>query len=151
MWTDHAAIGTAHQPLGLFARAFLAVALVISGCSSISQHIEPPPPSLTPTADAKKDARDQAITIALTAARGWGEPNPLATNMRREGQESFAKDLQARGEQVLPAGKGDLWIVDLTGSFTPRRLPPNGGTLKCNRIYVAIEAGTYDVISLGCE
>ncbi len=151
MYTHHPAIGTSYYRLGLFASALLALALVISGCSQISGRPEPPPLPLMATANAEKGARDHAIATALNAARGWGEQNPQVVNVRQEARRSFTEDLQARGEQVLLAGNGDLWIIDLSGAFTPDRMPPGGSVLMCHAMYVVIDAISYEVISVGCK
>ncbi len=128
----------------------MAVNITLSA-SVMGQAQSPLSPSSTPTADPQQDVKHQVIAIALTAARGWGEPNPQVTNVRHEGRENFTQDLQARGEQVLLAGSGDLWVVELSGAFTPSRLPPGGGVLKCHGMYVAVDANSHEVISAGCE
>lgn len=128
----------------------MAVHITLS--ASVKGQAQPPiSPSVTMMADPEQDAKQQVIAIALTAARGWGEPNPQVTNVRHEGRENFTQELQARGEQVPLAGSGDLWVVELSGAFTPDRMPPGGGALKCAAMYVAIDANSYEVISAGCE
>lgn len=51
---------------------------------------------------------------------------------------------------MLVTGTGDVLIVDLTGKFTPNRVPP-GVILQCDKMYVSIDSDTGDVINVGCR
>ena len=93
---------------------------------------------------------DQAIEIATRLGRAWGEPNPELVDVREQSRSDYSLQAAARGEQVLVAGTGNLWIVHLSGQFGPNRVP-RGFNVVCDAIYVTIDVATGDVISDGCQ
>src|SRR5574341_156537 len=94
--------------------------------------------------------QDQAVAIAIEVAQGWGDQNAQLVRVNRQVRGDFIKLLKARGDDVLIAGSGDVWIVDLSRKFTPSRVPPDV-SIQCNVIFVAIDADSGDIISVGCR
>ncbi len=93
---------------------------------------------------------DRAVSIARMVAPSWGEQNPRVTNVRKQLRRDFMQQVKAQGEDVLLAGKGDLWVVEMSGKFTPNRAP-RGIIVHCDSMFVVIEIDSGDVISVGCR
>jgi hypothetical protein len=94
--------------------------------------------------------QEQAVTIGLLSAQAWGEQSAQVTSIRKELRSEFTSQLKAQGDDVVMAGTGDVWIVDLNGKFTPNRGPFNH-TLQCDKMFVVVDTDTGEVISAGCR
>ncbi len=103
-----------------------------------------------PTAEAEESARQEAIRLALVVGQSWGERNPQVVGVRRESHEDFLKQMELDGETVVVAGTSDLWVVDLQGTFVPRRVLRDV-TWHCDAMFVAIQSANNEVIGAGCR
>lgn len=92
----------------------------------------------------------QAVNIAMTVTLSWGEQNAHLASVRKQLRDDFIRQLKAQGDDVLLAGTGDVWIVDLDGKFTPNRVP-DGIVLQCSAMFVVVDIDSGDVISVGCR
>ena len=121
--------------------------LVLAGSATNTQAQTPQPPEQAPVGPV---TQDQAIGIAVTGAQSWGEQNAHLVDVRKQSRNNFIEQLKAQGDDVLLAGNGDVWIVDLSGKFTPNRVEP-GTILQCSAMFIVIDIDSGDVISAGCR
>jgi len=121
--------------------------LVLAGSVATAQAQLSQLPEQAPTGPI---TRDQAIGIAMAGAQGWGEQNAHLVDVRKQSRNNFIGQLKAQGDDVLLAGTGDVWIVDLSGKFTPKRVEP-GTILQCSAMFLVIDIDSGDVISAGCR
>jgi len=134
-----------HKKFLLISLLFLAMGGAVA---SISAQGEPPPSgTLLPPGPI---TQAQAAAIGLVGAQAWGEQSAQVTSIHKQLRSEFVSQLKAQGDEVLVAGTGDVWIVDLSGKFTPNRGPFNH-TLQCDKMFVVVDADTGDVISAGCR
>jgi len=94
--------------------------------------------------------QEQAIDVAIHAAQSWHEPNPQIVTVRKQLRSDFINQLKAQGDDGLIAGTGDVWIVDLSGKFTPNRVRP-GTILQCDAIFVVVDIESGEMIGAGCR
>ena len=94
--------------------------------------------------------QEQAIQIALGAAQAWNEPNAQLLAGRKLSHSEYLEQLKAQGDEVLIAGTGDVWIVTLSGNFTPNRVRL-GAVVHCTEMSVVIDVESGDVLSVGCR
>ncbi len=127
----------------------MVLAIVLAGCAANAAR----PPFITPsnpTADAEANSRKEAIKAAIVVSQSWGEDHPQVLNVTKETHADFVQRMAARGETVAVAGTGDLWIVDLRGTFVPNRIPRDV-TWHCASMFVAIQGDNNEVIGAGCR
>ena len=122
----------------------LVGALAISAASiiALSHQIQPTPLDLV--------TQEQAAHIAFSIAQTWNDPNAQVLTGRKLSRSDYLNELKAQGEDVLVAGTGDVWIVNLRGNFTPHRVRL-GAVVKCTEMSVAIVVENGDVISVTCR
>lgn len=94
--------------------------------------------------------QEQAIAIAIGIAQSWHEPNAQVVTAVKQSRSEFVNQLKAQGDEVLIAGTGDVWTVNLSGKFTPNRVPP-GVVVQCSAMFVMVDIESGDVIGAGCR
>jgi hypothetical protein len=129
-------------------RPFLA-ALLATACGVAPEIAAPTLAS--PPAPAGPISQGEAIDIGLTGARSWGEPNAVVLSASKESRGSFEAQMNARGEYVNVAVSSVMWIVRMSGNFTPLHGPPGGAAIHCQTMFVVIVVDSGDIVSAGCE
>ena len=122
--------------------------LLVTSAGLDRQSIGIPPPTPRPVGPM---SQAEAIDSGLSIARIWGEPNAVVTSVSGGSSQEYAAQLQAQGEVVGVAASGELWMVRMSGHFTPDRGTPGGSPIHCQKMLVVIVVATGDVVSVGCE
>jgi len=112
------------------------------------QSIAIPPPTPRPVGPVSEA---EAIGIGLSIARIWGEPKAVVTSVSGASSKQYAAELGAQGETVGVAASGELWMVRMSGQFTPDRGTPGGAPIHCQKMLVVVVVATGDIPSVGCE
>lgn len=94
--------------------------------------------------------QEQAIAIAIGIARSWHEPNAQVDTWSKQSRNEFVNQLKIQEEDVLIAGTGDVWTINLKGKFTPNRVPL-GVVVQCSEMFVVVDIESGDVISADCR
>ena len=127
--------------------AALSAALVLAACGGATPLPSAVPPVPSPVGPI---SQAQALAMGLSIGRAWGEPSPLVIGAAQSSTSDWLAQLKAHGEYINMPASGDVWLVRLSGHFTPDRRPP-GPSIHCQKMAVVIAVASGDVISAGCE